>query len=238
VPSTPPCPGSHERTDAAIQVLVVDDHRTFGDAMCIAISMQPDMVCRGSLPSAEAALDAIDASGCLDVVLLDVSLPGIDGISAIHALRQRCPQMRIILLTADTTAGTILAAVDAGADGFLPKSHPFTSVLHLVRNVADELVAEPVTLERALRHATNQATGSTTGSVAAELTEREHQILLLLAEGLPVKQVASRLHMSVHTCRGHVAALLRKFDVHSQLAAVVAAAKAGLLPNLVRRSQH
>lgn len=213
-----------------VEVLVVDDHRTFAEAMCIAVNSQPGLRCRRAVPSAEAALVSLDDEGCPDVVLLDVNLPGMDGVTAIGAIRARCPRARIILLTADTTAQTLIRAVDAGAHGFLPKSFPFTRVLHAVQRVEHDVVAEPLSLERALRYATETAADHAEASV--DLTERERQILVLLAEGLPVKHVASRLHMSVHTCRGHIASLLRKFDVHSQLAAVIAAARLGLLPNL------
>ncbi len=220
-----------ERMTSVVDVLVVDDHRSFGDAMRIAVDLQPGLRCRTAVPSAEAALAAIGEDDCPDVVLLDVGLPGMDGITAIRELTARCPDVRIILLSADTSAETLLAAVEAGAHGFLPKSFPFTRVLQLVQSVEEDVIAEPLSLERALLLA---ADGRDRSDAAHELdlTEREYEILLLLGEGMPVKQAAKQLHMSVNTCRGHVASLLRKFDVHSQLAAVVAAAKMGLLPNL------
>lgn len=135
----------------------------------------------------------------------------------------------MILVTADTSGATLVAAVEAGADGFLPKSHPFTEVLEAVRRVEHDVIAEPMSVRRAIEHL---------GHVSAEqnappdLTEREHEILVLLADGVPVKQAAVRLGMTVNTCRGHIASVLRKLDAHSQLAAVVAAARHGLLPNL------
>lgn len=214
-----------------IDVLVVDDHRTFGDALCIAINLQPGMSCRGAVASAEDALARV-GERCPDVVLLDIGLPGMDGITAIGSLRERCPGLRIVLITADDRSETLLAAVDAGADGFLPKGHPFRKVLEAIRRVDEAVVAEPLSLNRALRHLDRGHQGSPAPSGPSDLTEREYEILVLLAEGLPVKQVARRLDMSVNTCRGHVAALLRKFDVHSQLAAVVQAARRGMLPNL------
>lgn len=212
-----------------IDVLVVDDHRTFGDAMAIAVNTQPDLRCRGAAPSAEVALRWCD-DRCPDVVLLDIGLPGMSGIEAIGALRRRCPDARIILVTADTSGAALVDAVEAGADGFLPKSHPFTDVLDAVRRVDHDVIAEPLSMHRAITHL-GDAPGPAT-QPAPELTEREHEILLLLADGVPVKQVAARLGMTVNTCRGHIAAVLRKLDAHSQLAAVVAAARHGLLPNL------
>lgn len=228
-----------EQTDRHVSVLVVDDHRTFADAMRIAVDIQPDMQCEHAAPSAEAALEVVERDGCPDVILLDVRLPGMDGVSAVRALVDRCPDARIVLLTADTSARTIVDAVEAGAHGYLPKSYPFTKVLELIRRLDDQIIAEPLSLERALGHAT-EANREVDRPLPIDLTSREYEVLVLLAEGLPVKQIASRLHLSVNTCRGHVAALLRKFDAHSQLAAVVAAAGLGLLPNLSasRTDQH
>lgn len=219
--------------DRTIEVLIVDDHRVFGDAMCIAVNLQPDMTCRGAVTTAEEAIASV-AERCADVALLDVGLPGMDGIAAIGALHERCPRLRTILLTADTRAETLLAAVEAGADGFLPKGFPFTHVLQSIRHVEHELVAEPLSLNRAISEvADSQPRRHRPGDGSdADLTEREYEILVLLAEGMPVKQVATRLHVSVNTCRGHVASLLRKLEVHSQLAAVVKAARLGMLPNL------
>jgi len=223
--------GPPEEPQQPLEVLVVDDHGIFADALRIAIDLQPELQCRAAVGSAEDALAEIDEHGCPDVVLLDVGLPGMDGIEAVRVLRECCPELRVVLVSADTSAQTLIDAVEAGAHGFLPKGFPFTQVLQLLRQLDEHVVVEPLSLERALQLAT--ADSAAEGEAPAiDLTEREYQILLLLAEGLPVKQVARELHMSVHTCRGHVATLLRKFEVHSQLAAVVSAAKRGLLPNL------
>lgn len=220
---------SGDDTLRAIDVIVVDDHRIFGDAMAIAVNHQPDMHCRGAAASAEEAL-AWCARRCPEVILLDVEMPGTNGIDAITELRQLCPDVRIILVTAVVNGEVLVDAVEAGAHGFLPKSHPFTEVLDAVRRVDHDVIAEPLSLHRAFEGIDD---GWEHRSPAApELTAREHEILLLLAEGVPVKQVAGRLGMTINTCRGHVAALLRKFDAHSQLAAVVSAARMGLLPNL------
>jgi DNA-binding NarL/FixJ family response regulator len=213
----------------SVDVLIVDDHRIFGDAMSIAVNAQPDLRSRGAAPSAEVALRWCEER-CPDVILLDVGLPGMSGIEAIAALRDRCPGIRIILVTADTSGATLVDAVEAGADGFLPKSHPFIEVLDAVRRVDHDVIAEPLSVRRAIRHLDDAP--ARPSDPAPALTEREHEILLLLADGVPVKQVAVRLGMTVNTCRGHIASVLRKLDAHSQLAAVVAAARYGMLPNL------
>lgn len=219
-----------------IEVLIVDDHRTFADAIALALDVQPGVRSWGCVHSAEEAIDRL-RSGCPDVVLLDVALPGLDGISAIERFRSICPDIRIVVLTANTTGETMLAAVDAGVDGFLPKEQPFADVLEVIMDDdASGLIADARTLARLV-----DGTAATSVPDRRDeqrrlprqpLTEREYEILLLLADGTPVKQIAQRLDMSVHTCRGHVNALLGKLEAHSQLAAVITAARVGLLPNL------
>jgi DNA-binding NarL/FixJ family response regulator len=215
---------------AVTAVLVVDDQRAFADAVGLAVDSQRGLRCVGAVGSAEAALERIRES-CPDVVLLDIRLPGMRGVDAISLLKAQCPLMRILMLTAHTSRRTVLEAVAAGADGFLPKEAPFTEILDAVRApdnilVADEILAQVVHLGR--------ETGRHEGDSADEagLTEREGEILSLLAQGRPVKQIARHLGISVYTCRGHVRAILHKLGVHSQLAAVVAAARRGLLNEL------
>lgn len=216
-----------------IDVAVVDDHRAFADAISLAIDLQPDLRCTETVGTAEAAIE-VALQRCPDVILLDLALPGMGGIEAITELRAACPSLRIIVLTANTSAETMLAAVEAGADAFLPKEQRFAEVLDTIRHGDDSLPMAAATMARLLQQArSTQRSAEDLGSPdATGLTDREFDVLTLLADGLAVKQVARRLGISVNTCRGHVRSLLAKFDAHSQLAAVVKAARAGMLPNL------
>lgn len=214
---------------APTNVLVVDDHRSFADAISLAVSTEPDLCCIDTVGSAEAAIDLVGRT-CPDVVLLDVTLPGMSGIESIPSLRSSCPDVRILLLTADTTVDTLLDAIDAGADGFLPKERPFVEVIEAVRDTdgvppLDQRSFAAVIVETGARSGDSDA-------AAPELTDREWEILLRLSNAEPAKAIAHELGISVHTCRGHVRALLAKFDAHSQLEAVVTAARLGMLPDL------
>lgn len=184
------------------------------------------MKCVGRVADAETAL-ATMRTRCPDVILLDILLPGMDGIAAIAELRTVRADVRIIVLSADSSADALARAADAGADGFVAKEQPFHDLLDAVRSRE----ALPID-SRALARLT-PAPGDPGGTGRqVELTGREFDILVLLADGLPVTSIAEHVGISVHTCRAHVRAVLAKLAVHSQLAAVVAAAKAGLLPNL------
>jgi DNA-binding NarL/FixJ family response regulator len=215
---------------SVLDVLVVDDQRLFADAISLAVDAMADLHCVATVGTGEDAV-AFVRRRCPDVVLLDLALPGIDGIETLARLRKLCPAVRAVVLTANTTADALMAAVDAGADAFLPKEQRFTDVLEAIRGSAQSVLADDRTISRLIRYArTTSATEADTPS--PELTDREHEVLILLAEGLAVKQIARRLGISVNTCRGHVRAVLTKFDTHSQLAAVVKAARAGMLPTL------
>jgi DNA-binding NarL/FixJ family response regulator len=217
---------------AEIGVLVVDDQRAFADAMALAVDSQRQLRCVGAVGSAEEAVGQV-GNMCPDVVLLDVRLPGMGGLEAISLLRERCPGLRILVLTADGSRSTFLAAAAAGADGFLAKDAPFTEILDAVR-ASDNLLVDPAVLGQIVRTevAPNEPAAST--GDRGQLTDRELEVLRLLAEGISVKQIARCLGVSVYTCRGHVRSILQKLDVHSQLAAVVAAARLGLLRDLGR----
>lgn len=220
-----------DRTESSrdTTVLVVDDQRAFADAVGLAVDSQRHLRCIGTVGSAEAALDRVD-DACPDVVLLDLQLPGMGGLDAIPLVKQRCPAVRVLVLTVDATRHTLLAAAAAGADGFLPKDAPFAAILDAVRATDSVLVADEV-LEQIVHLVPPEGEQAETDD-GFVLTERETEVLRHLASGVPVKQVARQLDISVHTCRGHVRAILHKLGAHSQLAAVVAAARRGLLHDL------
>ena len=222
--------GGHRPAGAAsksrtVTALVVDDQRTFADAVALALDSQPGLRCVGSVGSVDEAL-AVLARGCPDVVLLDIQLPRVNGVEAIGLLRELCPTVRVIIVTAHPAPATLVAAIRAGADGFLPKDTPFRDILQAVRQTDEQLLVDHTTLDMVVH--TEQAAPRDHGR-PPHLTPRESQVLHLLADGRPVKQIARQLQMSVHTCRGHVRSLLSKLEVHSQLAAVVQAARLGLL---------
>jgi DNA-binding NarL/FixJ family response regulator len=211
---------------ARTNVLIVDDHQLFAEALALAIDTQADMKCSGRATDVETALATV-RKHCPDVVLLDILLPGMDGIAAIAELRMIRADVRIIVLTADGSPDALARAADAGADGFVAKEQPFHDLLEAVRSTESLPIDS-----RALARITPAPGNPGPGGRPVELTCREYDILVLLADGLPVSSIAEQVGISVHTCRAHVRAVLAKMAVHSQLAAVVAAAKAGLLPNL------
>jgi DNA-binding NarL/FixJ family response regulator len=163
-----------------------------------------------------------------DVVLLDHRLPDGDGVSAIPELRALRPSMGIVVLTASAADHVLMAAIEAGAAGFLSKTRSIDEVTAAVRAAAaGESVISPELLARLLpRFQRNGNHG------AAELTEREREVLSLVAEGLSNAAIAARLVVSVHTVRNHIASMSSKLGAHSKLEALSIAVRQGLLPDL------
>ena len=214
-------------------MLVVEDQQALAGALQVAFGAQPDMDCVGAVGTAEDAV-AMAAATSPDVVLMDIRLPGADGIEATRQVKAACPQVRVLILTADATPARLAAAAAAGASGFLAKDSPFPAVLAAVRApVEGKILVEQDTMAaliEGLDHVSAPQGSPMPGQ--ARLTARERQVLALMGEGLDPQAIAQRLVVSRHTARGHVKNILIKLGAHTQLEAVVIAARAGYLPGL------
>jgi DNA-binding NarL/FixJ family response regulator len=213
-----------------VRVLVVDDHRTFAEALALAMEGRADMRCTGIAAGVDEALQLLADEPC-DVVLMDVALHGVDGIEGTRRVRRAYPETRVLVMTGHLDATVLARAVEAGAAGFLPKDGPFAD---LVDAVVDPPVSglaigtgTPMAVVAEAMRLREQAPPPHPG--ADSLTPREIEVLGLLAEGLSPAAVARRLGITLHTCRGHIKSVLAKLEVHSQLEAVVVGWHRGLV---------
>ena len=163
-----------------------------------------------------------------DVLLLDHRMPDGDGVAAIPSLQALRPSLGVVVLTASSADHVLMAAIEAGASGFLSKTRSLDEVTAAVRAAAaGESVISPEMLARLLPRF-----GRGKPHTADELTEREREVLNLVAEGLSNAAIAERLVVSVHTVRNHIASLSAKLGAHSKLEALSIALRRGLLPDL------
>lgn len=210
--------------DAPLRVLIVDDHEVFGSSLAFVLDAEGDMRTVGVAKTVAAAL-SMAAANAPHVVLLDHRLPDGDGVGAIGALLELPGPPQVVVLTATTSEAVLVAALEAGAAGFLDKSRSLAEVVSAVRlAAAGELVMSPRLLSRLLGRIRRSAT-----AVGADLTEREREVLRLLATGGSNADIASELGLSVNTIRNHVANLSAKLGAHSKLEALAIAVREGLL---------
>jgi DNA-binding NarL/FixJ family response regulator len=210
-----------------VRVLIVDDHEVLSASLALVLDDQPGLKVVGSAGTLAQARRLL-ATTAPDVVLLDHRLPDGDGVSAIRELRTIRPSVEIVVLTASAADHVLVAAIEAGAAGFVSKTRSLQEVTSAVRAAAaGEAVISPEMLARLLPRLHRGGTAA-----RGDLTEREREVLGLLADGLSNAAIASTLSVSVHTVRNHIANLSAKLGAHSKLEALSIAVRDGLLPDL------
>jgi two-component system, NarL family, response regulator LiaR len=213
-----------------IDVLLVEDHRMFADAIKLLIDAADGMQWVGTAESGEQALQ-LCTEACPNVILMDIDLPGIDGIEATRQVRGICPDVRVVALTALQYDALIAEAIEAGACGFVPKTQSAGEVIDVVRRAdAGELVLPAGDLAETLarlREARDARAGAE--RLLTRLTAREIQLLQALADGSSVLELAEAFFISPHTVHTHFRSILAKLDVHTKLEAVLLALRHGTI---------
>jgi len=207
----------------AERILLVDDHPLTRSALAGLLTQQSlDVTGEPSVGE-----EAIAAAGRLepDLILLDLAMPGLDGLSALPQLREAAPGCEVVVLTASGTEENLLGAIRGGAAGYLLKSEPPERIVEFLRGVANGEAALSGAVARRLLEQVRAGGGRGSGvpdSIAAALSARELEVLLLLDEHLGTDEIAKRLYISEHTVRSHVKSLLRKLGVSSRREALEA----------------
>jgi DNA-binding NarL/FixJ family response regulator len=203
------------------RILIVDDHPLTRDALA-ALLQQNGFTVAGEAADGEAAVQRAAELGP-DLILLDLSLPGMNGLEALPQLRAAAPAAEVVELPAWGSEENLLGAIRGGAAGYLLKSEPPERIVDFLRGVARGEAALSGSIARRLLETVRETGGRETGvpdSIAAELTAREVEILLLLDDRLETDEIAKRLFISEHTVRSHVKSILRKLGVSSRREAV------------------
>jgi len=199
------------------RVLIVDDHPLTRDALATLLAGN-DFEVVGQASEGEEAIE-LAARLRPQLVLLDLSMPGLDGLSALPRLRDAVPDAEVIVLTASGTEDNLLAAIRAGAAGYLLKSEPPDRIVEFLRGVARGEAALSGEVARRLLDQVREGgrrNGGVPDDIAGALSAREVEVLLLLDEHLGTDDIARRLFISEHTVRSHVKSLLHKLNVSSR----------------------
>jgi len=211
----------------AERILLVDDHPLTRSALAGLLTQHGFEV----VGVAEDGGTAVDRAAELapDLILLDLSMPGVDGLTALPRLREAAPSCEVVVLTASGTEENLLGAIRGGAAGYLLKSEPPERIVGFLRGVANGEAALSGAVARRLLDQVRAGGGRGSGvpdSIAAVLSARELEVLLLLDEHLGTDEIAKRLFISEHTVRSHVKSRLRKLGVSSRRDALEALAAA------------
>ena len=214
VPAAPARPGQpHPIT----RVAIVEDDDWLRSSLVSQISGAPGFKCLGSFRSAELALKNIPTLNP-DVVLMDINLPGMDGVQCVRQLKEVCPKIKFLMLTVYEESERIFNSLQAGACGYLLKRSAMEELLESIQQVMDG--GTPLTdhIARKIVHYFNLR--GARASTLESLSPRETQVLEVLAQGLSYKEAAHSLALSIHTIRMNVRHIYEKLHVHSRAEAV------------------
>ena len=213
-----------------IRVALVDDQHLIRAGFRMVVESQPDMEVvaeAGDGDTAVAALAALDPPA--DVVLMDVRMPGTDGLAACAAITASSPS-RVIILTTFDLDEYVVSAIKAGASGFLLKDAPPEDLLAAIRTVhAGDAVIAPSSTKRLLARLAATLPEPTDGAGLEDLTEREREVLTLMARGLSNLEICDALFLAEPTVKTHVGKILAKLGARDRVQAVIVAYETGLV---------
>jgi DNA-binding NarL/FixJ family response regulator len=204
--------------------IIVDDHPLFRDALSQALRAcfaDAEILEAGSL---DELTDRLAAAGETDLVLLDLTMPGVQGLSGLVYLRAQHPEVPVVIVSASDDTVTIRQCLDCGASGFIPKSQPVERIREAIRRIIDGEVWLPPDVDI---NNLPPAESAELVSRLSTLTPQQVRVLMMLGEGLLNKQIAFKLGVSEATIKAHVSAILQKLGVDSRTQAVIAISKIG-----------
>ncbi len=210
-----------------IRVLVADDHPLYRDGLRAMLAAAPETELVGEATTGDEAItQAADMQP--DVLLMDLQMPGTNGIEATRRIRQTSPHIAILVVTMFSDDDSVFAALRAGAQGYVLKGADRAELLRAITAVSrGEAIFSPTIAQRLMRHfATLSAERMPT--LFPELTDRERVILELIAQGRSNTEIASRLVLSPKTVRNHISNILSKLQVADRAQAIIRAREAGL----------
>jgi two-component system NarL family response regulator len=213
-----------------IRVVVVDDQELFRRGLVMLVGADDDIEVIGEGADGDEALALAEAKAP-DVILMDVRMPKRSGIEACVAIKQAAPAAKIIMLTMSDDEADLYEAIKNGASGYLLKDASIDEVSQAIRVVADgqSLISPSMAAKLLEEFKTISRTGGKDEAIAPKLTDRELEVLNLVARGLNNREIAKQLFISENTVKNHVRNILEKLQLHSRMEAVMYAVREKLL---------
>jgi DNA-binding NarL/FixJ family response regulator len=208
-----PAPLPQPAEAAETTVLIVDDHRCFADLLAATLASVPGIRCVGTASTAEEGIERVRELAP-SVVVMDIQMPGTDGLVATRRLRAASPQTAVAVVTAHQEGEWVTRAAQAGASAFIPKGGPLAELI----TILEEARPGPMRLAPSVLSA--GASADENDELPEQLTPRELQVLRHLGQGLQAKGVAKVMGISVHTCRGYIKTVYAKLHATSRIEVV------------------
>jgi DNA-binding NarL/FixJ family response regulator len=215
---------------ASIRVAIIDDQTLIREGLASLLMMQPDLEIVGKAAEGRAAIELV-AAHRPEVVLMDVRMPGLNGLAATREIHQRWPDVRIIVLTTFDDDEYVYEALHAGASGYLLKNADPDHLARAIRAVhAGQSILDPAVTQKVIQHF-KRATATQPAQIALteRLTDRERAILRLIVDGLSNGAIADRLSLSEGTIKNHLTHIFQKLDVKDRAQAIRKTIEWGLL---------
>ncbi|NWG08644.1 MAG: response regulator transcription factor [Chloroflexi bacterium] len=212
-----------------IRLMIADDHKLFREGIKALLAVTDDIEIIGEAEDGDSVLQQARELEP-DVILMDINMPGLNGIRATEQILEKQPQTRIIMLTMIEDDASIFHAMRAGARGYLLKGADPQEVLSVIRAVAEgQALFGPAIAARLMNYFKElSAKPAVSGTPFPELTERELEILRLISQGLNNQEIARKLFLSPKTIRNHITNIFSKLQVADRAQAIVRAREAGL----------
>ena len=210
-----------------MKLIICDDQAIIRDGLEMLLKLEPDIDVVGIAEDGAAAVEMV-VQKMPDLVLMDLKMPIMNGVEATRQIRTKCPEIKVLVLTTYDDDEWVFDAIQAGASGYLLKDTPRDEVLKAIRGtVAGKTFVDPAVAGKVLSQASSHQTQPAT-LITSKLTEREIEVLRLLAKGLSNADISNRLCLSEGTVRNHVSSILAKLNVSDRTQAAVIAIQHGL----------
>ena len=199
-----------------LRILIAEDHQTVREGVKLLVSAQPDMEVVGEAGDGEDAIKEVDRLKP-DILLMDISMPTLNGLKATKRLRSQDPKLKILILTRHTDDGYLQQLIAAGASGYVLKQSAPTELISALRTIgAGDSYLDPSLTRKVMGGYVNRAT-SLRGENKGELSDRESEVLRLISFGYSNKEIGTRLELSVKTIEAHKANAMRKLGITSRI---------------------
>jgi DNA-binding NarL/FixJ family response regulator len=211
-----------------INVAIVEDNNTIREGLATLINGTDDYSCVGSFQDCEKFLSSLPKIN-IDVVLMDIGLPGINGIEGVKKAKEINPDLNILMLTVYEESSVVFEALCAGAYGYLVKKTPPSRLLEAIKDIYEGGSPMSSHIARQIISVFHQKKTFNGRQSIYDLTQREKEVLTLLSEGNNYQEIADKIFISVDTVRHHIRNIYRKLHAHSQSEAVAKAIRKGLI---------